>query len=132
MNAIDLIVRDVAELPDRDSPEGQPEIMLVTGDELRRIVLRRLPSAWQPIDTAPRDGTLLLLLIGPAEREQPIEDTAGPSRTIGHNNFDNDGEDVWAFAGWCWNHDHYTEGKGKPVAWQPFPETEVPCEGAKP
>lgn len=42
MNLIDLIVRDVAELPDRDSPEGQPEMMLVTDAELRAILAARL------------------------------------------------------------------------------------------
>jgi hypothetical protein len=37
---IDAIVREVAELPDRDSPPDQPEMMLVTADELRNILLR--------------------------------------------------------------------------------------------
>lgn len=35
---IDQIVREVAELPDRTSPEDQPEMMLVSGDELRVIL----------------------------------------------------------------------------------------------
>jgi len=42
MDVIDLIVRDVAELPDRDSPDDWPEAMLVTADELRSIVENRL------------------------------------------------------------------------------------------
>lgn len=33
------LVRDVAELPDRSSPEDWPEAMLVTGDELHRLVV---------------------------------------------------------------------------------------------
>lgn len=37
-NLIDSIVRDVAELPDRNSPDDQPEIMLVTDTELRTII----------------------------------------------------------------------------------------------
>ena len=37
-----LIVRDVAELPDRNSPEDWPEAMIVTGEELRSIVVDRL------------------------------------------------------------------------------------------
>ena len=41
----DKIVRDVAELPDRDSPEDWPEAMLVTGDELRAIVLAALAAS---------------------------------------------------------------------------------------
>lgn len=36
------IIRDVAELPDRSSPDDWPEAMLVTGDELREIVRRAL------------------------------------------------------------------------------------------
>lgn len=32
------IIRDVAELPDRTSPEDQPEMMLVTAEELRAIL----------------------------------------------------------------------------------------------
>lgn len=35
---VDDIIRDVAELPDRTSPEGWPEAMLVTEEELRRIL----------------------------------------------------------------------------------------------
>lgn len=35
---INRIVLAVAEIPDRDSPEDQPEMMLVTGDELRGII----------------------------------------------------------------------------------------------
>lgn len=42
---IDGVVRDVAELPDRTSPEDWPEAMLVTGDELRAILLARLSMA---------------------------------------------------------------------------------------
>jgi len=32
------IIRDVAELPDRTSPNDQPDMMLVTADELRTIL----------------------------------------------------------------------------------------------
>lgn len=39
---INLIVRDVAELPDRTSPEDWPEAMLVTDHELRGILRERL------------------------------------------------------------------------------------------
>jgi hypothetical protein len=40
-----LICRDVAELPDRSSPEDWPEAMLVTHDELSRIVVAALSAA---------------------------------------------------------------------------------------
>jgi hypothetical protein len=36
---VDQIVRAVAELPDRNSPEDWPEAMLVTADELRQILV---------------------------------------------------------------------------------------------
>lgn len=36
------------------------------------------------------------------------------------NNFDNDGEDGWRVAGWCWSHDHFTERRGAQVGWLPF------------
>ncbi len=36
------IVREVAELPDRTSPEYAPDMMLVSADELRAIVLAAL------------------------------------------------------------------------------------------
>jgi hypothetical protein len=42
MTFLDFIVRDVAELPNRDSPDDQPEMMLVSVDELRRIVARHV------------------------------------------------------------------------------------------
>lgn len=38
----DAIVRAVAELPDRTSPEDWPEVMLVTADELHSIIVRVL------------------------------------------------------------------------------------------
>jgi hypothetical protein len=40
-NWIDSIVRDVAELPDRNSPDDQPEMMLVSDKELRDIISDR-------------------------------------------------------------------------------------------
>jgi len=40
---IEDAIRDVAELPDRDSPPGQPGMMLVSGKELREILSRRCP-----------------------------------------------------------------------------------------
>ncbi|WP_312903574.1 hypothetical protein [Stutzerimonas nitrititolerans] len=73
---------------------------------------------WQDMATAPRDGTLVQLLV--EFDEHATEDTDGPAPTIGANNYDNDGEDRWQFAGWCWSHDHFTEGHGTPVGWLPI------------
>lgn len=36
---IEQVILAVAELSDRDSPEDQPEMMLVTADELRGIII---------------------------------------------------------------------------------------------
>ena len=43
MSWIDDVVRDVAEL-DYNSPEGQPDVMLVTDAELRQILVARAPE----------------------------------------------------------------------------------------
>lgn len=39
---IKAVLLDVAELPDRTSPEDQPEMMLVSGDELALILVEQL------------------------------------------------------------------------------------------
>lgn len=72
----------------------------------------------RPMDTAPRDGTMVRLLV--QFTEHATEDTDGPAWTIGANNGEHDGGDLWCFAGWCWTHDHFTEGKGTPVGWLPL------------
>lgn len=48
---VQKIVRDVAELPDRTSPEDWPEAMLVTSKELAGIIRKAL-SATQPTEKA--------------------------------------------------------------------------------
>ncbi|MBH1555834.1 hypothetical protein I5U56_06570 [Stenotrophomonas maltophilia] len=75
----------------------------------------------RPIDTAPTDGTLVRLLVD--FNSNATEDTAGPAWTIGSNNDSNvmaDERVGWQFAGWCWTHDHFTEGEGTPVGWLPL------------
>lgn len=77
--------------------------------------------AARPMDTAPRDGTLLRLLVD--FDENAIEDSISATWTIGACNDDNVSEGArigWQFAGWCWTHDHFTEGKGTPVGWLPL------------
>ncbi|MDH1681100.1 hypothetical protein N5E30_05820 [Pseudomonas chengduensis] len=71
-----------------------------------------------PMDSAPKDGTLVRLLV--EFEANSIDDGEGPFATIGANNYDNDGQDRWQFVGWCWRHDHFTDGTGKPVGWLPM------------
>lgn len=42
--AADMIVREVAELPDRTSPDDAPDMMLVKAEELRLIVEHHFPK----------------------------------------------------------------------------------------
>jgi hypothetical protein len=65
---------------------------------------------------APKDGTMLFLLVDYSTGGAPLEDEM-IAWTIGFNNKDDTGADEWQFAGWCWVHDHFTEGRGEPVAW---------------
>lgn len=42
---IDFAIRDLCEIPNRDSPEDFPEAMIVTPAEVRQMIERHLPSA---------------------------------------------------------------------------------------
>jgi L-aminopeptidase/D-esterase-like protein len=57
MDIVDLIVRDVAELPDRTSPDDWPEAMIVTATELRQIIRARLEyvnrEGWRLVPITP-------------------------------------------------------------------------------
>lgn len=75
----------------------------------------------RPMKSAPRDGRILCLLVDYSDDEaaHALQD-ANRTWTIGGNSFENTGEDHWQFAGWCWTHDHFTEGKGRVIGWAPF------------
>lgn len=77
---------------------------------------------WRDMATAPRDGTLVRLLVEFTEHATEDSD-AMPSPTIGANSFDHTGEDVWQFAGWSWEQDCFTQGAGEPVGWLPMLDT---------
>ncbi len=76
------------------------------------------PEQWQPMESAPKDGSLLRLLV--EFTEHATEDQTEPSPTIGSNSLANTGIDEWLFAGWCWTHDRFVQGEGKPVGWLPM------------
>jgi hypothetical protein len=73
---------------------------------------------WMPMDTAPRDGTLIRLLV--RFTEHATEDTSEPCPTIGAWPATGDDDSAFQFAGWCWNHDHFCEGQGEPIGWLPM------------
>ena len=77
---------------------------------------------------APRDNTLLQLLIKQQDDHNCGFDDADVTRTMGFNNFDNDDVDEWKFPGWSWTHGCINEqGHGTPIAWAlmlPLPAVE--------
>lgn len=87
------------------------------------------PVAW-PMDSAPKDGTLIRLLV--EFDENAIDDTeaGGPYWTVGENTADYTDCDEWEFAGWSWEQDCFTKGYGKPVGWLPFHAVAHPTPAA--
>lgn len=82
-----------------------------------------------PMATAPRDGRMLRLLVKFTEH---ATDDAEEAWTIGSHVADDRDDDLWAFAGWCWTHDHFTEGKGEPIGWLPFHAAALSQQAAQP
>lgn len=75
------------------------------------------------LDSAPMDGTMIWLLVDYGDDDQrgchPLAN-AITAWTLGFNNRDHDGVDEWKFAGWCWDYDQFTQGRGKVLAWKPI------------
>ena len=75
---------------------------------------------WRPIETAPKDGSSVLLLV--EDSDYPLEDerataTIGAYGTEGGTEFDQ----TWNFAGWDWCQDRYVRVNGTPTHWMPLP-----------
>jgi|GEM_PF-4625087 len=75
-------------------------------------------SAWLPITDDAKSGKLVELVVDYSEGDHPLQDGI-LACTVGFNTLADTGVDEWKFAGWCWTHDHFVQGKGAPVAWRP-------------
>ena len=79
---------------------------------------------WKSMDSAPKDGTFVILKVRPGIAENdgwtPFADSSDPYVTIGFNALRDTGEDQWQFAGWDWCHDCFTDGAGTVEGWMPF------------
>lgn len=80
--------------------------------------------AWCDMSNAPKDGTMVRLLVRPGSALEdgwtPFTDSSDPYSTIGFNALSDTGEDEWQFAGWDWCHDCFTDGAGTVIGWAPF------------
>ena len=52
---IELIIRDVAELPDRTSPEDQPESLILTREEFEEILIQNFANSFENIQKAAQE-----------------------------------------------------------------------------
>ena len=77
-----------------------------------------------PMDTAPKDGTMLRLLV--QFENCSFDDSNLPCWVCGFNLADNTGEDKWQFPGWSWVHDYILDASddGKPIGWLPMLATQ--------
>jgi hypothetical protein len=84
-----------------------------------------------PMETAPKDGTILRILVDYTQKPpvpewrvlgeaNPLIDTATYGWTIGMNLLEYDEVDQWYLAGWDWEQDCFTDGHGQPIGWLPF------------
>lgn len=89
-------------------------------------LVKKCGPAPRPVETAPRDGRLLRLLVDYSGEDafNSLTDEL-QAWTVGCNALDNTGEDEWQMAGWNWTHDCFSDGNGKVIGWLPFhPEAE--------
>lgn len=106
--------------------QSSHEAMKIAADEIDSLRAER-DRLREPlgIDTAPRDGTMLRLLVDYRNGDFPLED-ANEAWTIGFNIFDSTGSNEWRFAGWDWCQDRFVQGSGTVIGWLPLALTADP------
>lgn len=78
-------------------------------------------GTWRDMASAPKDGTMLRLLVNPDQDEfTAFDDSLTPYETIGSNNFADTQENRWEFVGWDWSQDCFITGRGEVIGWMPF------------
>lgn len=75
---------------------------------------------WRDMATAPRDGTMLRLLVNFTDHSTSDHGHNLQAPTIGYNLYDDCAEDRWNFAGENWDGSGFTDGQGEPVGWLPM------------
>lgn len=104
-------------------------LMQEAADALAASPAAGAPETWRDMASAPKDGTLLRLLVD--FEDHATEDSSEPCATIGANNLDHTDVDEWQFAGWSWQQDCWTQGVGKPVGWLPMLAATPPAAPAQ-
>lgn len=103
-----------------------------TPHPIKQGPVQQEPVVWLPIETAPKDSSMLRLLVN--FDDHSLEDCSEPCWTIGTNALSDTGVDEWLFAGWDWTHDRFTQGTGTPIGWLPMlytpPQAEQPLSNA--
>jgi len=128
---VDTLIRELAEMDDRTSPEDRPEHLLVTTNELRQFAsdvsaLSSTPvremDGWQPIETAPKDQEVLIAYWRWRNSMSPGTIVVQSASLTEHH-----GKGIWSWVvsdnkhgpfpirGWC---------DGDLLGWQPLPEFE--------
>lgn len=108
-----------AAMCDRFGAMLRDEIMAVPAGE---------PETPRPMSTAPRDGSMIRLLVQFTEHGTSDGFGSGPAWTIGANTYDDSGDDEWFIAGWNWQQDCFTAGEGEPLGWLPMLSAPAPDE----
>lgn len=110
------------------SKEARAKIEKAIDQAISEVSDRSNTSAytWFDVAEAPKDGTMLRLLINPDQEEfTAFDDSLTPFETIGFNNLGSTQEDRWEFAGWDWQQDCFITGRGEVIGWSPFVASDV-------